>query len=361
MSKYISVILVVLLASCTDMHDPLLHTAGKVEVKPEVEQHVKIETMWQVNWQEKWQVDWNESAMGKLGYTQPETYHLDYFQANGSWINDRDIASNSVRVDLGHGTYDLLLYNNDLSTVNISQDSERKQVIAYTDDATSVALPDSLKQKLSVKQMPDELFSLYATNIVVSDRLEDYTYVPEENIYLLKLNAELEPRTFIYLIQAELLNSDDKVSGCGNGTVSGLAEQVNLKTTEVTGGPVAHQFPMVFERKQQADGTTRTLLGGRLLTFGRCPLGNAEDADPSDSQSGGKQESRQLCYLALRLTKGGAVCIPVDITDQMKALPKGGVINITLDLKDLTPTPGGNGGWNLDVDGWQEENHHQTL
>ena len=214
----------------------------------------------------------------------------------------------------------------------------KRQVYAYTEDAPTVALPDSLKQKLQVKQMPDQLFSMFATNVVVSDRLEDYTYIPEENIYLLKLNAELEPRTFIYLVQTEILNNDGKVNGCGSTTVSGLAEQVDLKTTKVSGGPIAHQFPTVFEEK--AD---RTLLGGRLLTFGRLP------------------ECHQICYLALRLSNGGAACIPVDITEQMKALPKGGVINITLDLKDFNPSPGGGGGWGITVDGWNEENHHQPL
>ena len=383
-SKLLVLFLLLAFASCTDMHDPLLHTAGKVEVKPEVEQSVKIETMWQADWQEKWNVDWNETTQGEIGYTQPETYHMDYFTAGGSWLNDRDMAGSSVRVDLGHGTYDLLLYNNDLSAVHISQTADRSEVYAYTEDATSVALPDSLKQKLKVKQMPDQLFSLYATNVVVSDRLEDYEYIPEENIYLLKLNAELEPRTFIYLIQTEILNNDGKVNGCGSTTVSGLAEQVDLKTTKTKGGPIAHQFPTVFEEKKNStdkqtrsddaendeEQTERTLLGGRLLTFGRLPYlpsgdssTNTPSGDSADLQSAEQQECHQICYLALRLTKGGAACIPVDITEQMKALPKGGVINITLDLKEFNPSPGGSGsgGWGINVDGWNEENHHQPL
>ena len=374
-SKLLGLFLLLAFVSCTDMHDPLLHTAGKVEVKPEVEQSVKIETMWQADWQEKWNVDWNETTQGEIGYTQPETYHMDYFTAGGSWLNDRDMAGSSVRVDLGHGTYDLLLYNNDLSAVHISQTADRSEVYAYTEDATSVALPDSLKQKLKVKQMPDQLFSMYATNVVVSDRLEDYEYIPEENIYLLKLNAELEPRTFIYLIQTEILNNDGKVNGCGSTTVSGLAEQVDLKTTKTKGGPIAHQFPTVFEEKKNStdkqtrsddsenneEQTERTLLGGRLMTFGRLPY--LPSGDSADLQSDEQQECHQICYLALRLSKGGAACIPVDITEQMKALPKGGVINITLDLKNFTPSPGGggSGGWGIGVDGWNEENHHQPL
>jgi len=300
---------------------------------------------------------------------------MDYFLAGGDWIGQRDMESNSIRIDLGHGTYDLLTYNNDTQNIRFKQADDWSSLIASTDAETNVVLPDTLKRKLDIRQMPDQLFSMHATDVVVSDRLEDYEFIPEENIYLLKLNAELEPRTFIYLIQTEILNNDGKVNGCGSTTVSGLAEQVDLKTTKTKGGPIAHQFPTVFEEKKNStdkqtrsddsenneEQTERTLLGGRLMTFGRLPYLPSDDS--ADLQSDEQQECHQICYLALRLSKGGAACIPVDITEQMKALPKGGVINITLDLKNFTPSPGGggSGGWGIGVDGWNEENHHQPL
>ena len=341
-------IFMALLASCTDMHDPLLHTAGKVEVKPEVEQHINVETMWQVNWQEKWQVNWNESTQGKLGYTAPETYHLDYFLSDGDWIGQRDMASNSVRVDLGHGTYDLLTYNNDTQNIRLTQADDWSSLIASTDVETNVVLPDTLRQKLDIREMPDELFSMHATNVVVSDRLEDYTYIPEENLYLLKLNAELTPRTFIYLIQVELKNSDGRVKGSGNMTVTGLASSVDLLSRKNSNESIAHHFGTVFQQDQN-------LIGGRLVTFG------LPNCIPGETLPDEATQERNLCYVVLKFSNGYRGCIPVDITDQMRALPQGGVINIVMDIEKLPMPGGGSGGWGIGVNDWDKEDHQQEI
>ena len=367
-SKLLGLFLLLALSSCTDMHDPLLHTAGKVEVKPEVEQSVKIETMWQANWQEKWQVDWDEKTHGKIGYTQPETYHMDYFMANGDWIGQRDMAGNSIRIDLGHGTYDLLTYNNDTQNIRLSQADDWSSLVASTDAETNVVLPDTLRRKLDIRQMPDELFSMYATNVVVSDRLEDYTYIPEENIYLLKLNADLTPRTFIYLIQVELKNNNGKVKDGGNMTVTGLASSVDLLSRRNGNEAIAHHFGTVF----QSEGTTskknsRTddssqeeshgsdFIGGRLVTFG------LPDCIPGETLPDETTQERNLCYVVLKFSNGYRGCIPVDITDQMRALPRGGVINIVMDVEKIPEPSGGNGGWGIGVNDWDQEDHQQEI
>ena len=341
-------IFMALLASCTDMHDPLLHTAGKVEVKPEVEQHINVETMWQVDWQDKWQVSWNESTQGKLGYTAPETYHLDYFLSDGNWIGQRDMASNSIRLDLGHGSYDLLTYNNDTQNIRLTQADDWSSLVASTETENNVILPDTLRQKLDIREMPDELFSMYATNVVVSDRLEDYTYIPEENIYLLKLNAELTPRTFIYLIQVELKNNDGRVKGSGNLTVTGLASSVDLISRKNSSEAIAHHFGTVFQQDQN-------LIGGRLVTFG------LPNCIPGETLPDEATQERNLCYVVLKFSNGYRGCIPVDITDQMRALPQGGVINIVMDIEKLPMPGGGSGGWGIGVNDWDKEDHQQEI
>lgn len=341
-------IFIALLASCTDMHDPLLHTAGRVEVKPEVEQHINVETMWQVDWQDKWQVSWNESTQGKLGYTAPETYHLDYFLSDGNWIGQRDMASNSIRLDLGHGSYDLLTYNNDTQNIRLTQADDWSSLVASTETENNVILPDTLRQKLDIREMPDELFSMYATNVVVSDRLEDYTYIPEENIYLLKLNAELTPRTFIYLIQVELKNNDGRVKGSGNLTVTGLASSVDLISRKNSSEAIAHHFGTVFQQDQN-------LIGGRLVTFG------LPNCIPGETLPDEATQERNLCYVVLKFSNGYRGCIPVDITDQMRALPQGGVINIVMDIEKLPMPGGGSGGWGIGVNDWDKEDHQQEI
>ena len=341
-------IFMALLASCTDMHDPLLHTAGRVEVKPEVEQHINVETMWQVDWQDKWQVSWNESTQGKLGYTAPETYHLDYFLSDGNWIGQRDMASNSIRLDLGHGSYDLLTYNNDTQNIRLTQADDWSSLVASTETENNVILPDTLRQKLDIREMPDELFSMHATNVVVSDRLEDYTYIPEENIYLLKLNAELTPRTFIYLIQVELKNNDGRVKGSGNLTVTGLASSVDLISRKNSSEAIAHHFGTVFQQDQN-------LIGGRLVTFG------LPNCIPGETLPDEATQERNLCYVVLKFSNGYRGCIPVDITDQMRALPQGGVINIVMDIEKLPMPGGGSGGWGIGVNDWDKEDHQQEI
>ena len=353
MNKYISVILLALLVSCTDMHDPLLHTAGKVEIKPEVEQHVNIETMWQADWQSKWQVDWNEATHGEIGYTQPETYHMDYFMANGEWIGQRDMEGNSIRLDLGHGSYDLLTYNNDTQNIRFSQAADWSSLIATTEAETQVSLPDTLKKKLDIREMPDQLFSMHATNIVVSDRLEDYEYIPGENIYLLKLNAELTPRTFIYLVQVELKNNNGRVIGSGNMTMTGLASSVDLVSRKNGKEAIAHHFGTVFQQKEESG-----LIGGRLVTFG------LPDCIPGESLPDAATQQPNLCYIVLKFSNGNRGCYPVNVTEQMRALPLGGVINIVLDVENLPKIDGdsSNRGWGMDVNGWdQAEDHQQEI
>lgn len=363
-SKLLGLFLLLAFASCTDMHDPLLHTAGKVEIKPEVEQHVNIETMWQTDWQSKWQVDWEDETHEEIGYTQPESYHMDYFMAGGEWIGQRDMEGNSIRIDLGHGTYDLLTYNNDTQNIRFTQASDWSSLIASTNAETQVSLPDTLKKKLDIRQMPDQLFSIHATNVVVSDRLEDYEYIPEENIYLLKLNAELTPRTFIYLVQVELKNNNGRVTGSGNMTMTGLASSVDLISTKNGDEAIAHHFGTVFQQKgrkkklnSRAEGELQgDLIGGRLVTFG------LPDCIPGETLPDAGTQQPNLCYVVLKFSNGNRGCYPVNVTDQMRTLPLGGVINITLDVENLPKSDSGsNGGWGIGVNGWDQEDHQQEI
>lgn len=353
-------IMAIVMTGCSDMHDPELHAMGKVEIRPAIEQDIDINLLWQADWKTRWQVDWDTEKLGTLGYTEPSTFHLDYYKgADGSWLGERNVAESSIRVSLAYGTYHLLAYSNDFQDIRIA-DGKRStknpskvvanSVVAYTDRDRYAMLTDSLSKVLTVNQMPDQIFSAYVTDVVVSDRLDDYIFIPEENIYLLRLNATLQPRVFIYLIQVELLHNNGRINNSGALTVDGLAESVDLLTTESSDNSVAHQFASVFQDKAKIAanakgesgyaGEDRTLIGGRLTTFGRAT------------------DSTNKCYVTLYYAKGGLLVVPVDITDQMKALPKGGVINITLDVDKLG---GPKSGWDMNVGDWDEENHYQGV
>lgn len=349
--------------SCSDMHDPVLHASGKVEVHPEIEQKVNIDMMWDVDWDTQWQVDWDTETKGEIGYTEPETYHINYFRAGGSRepLGERDMASGSIRVDLGYGDYDLLFYNNDYQYIRIDEAPDWSYAIARTEKNTYAELPDSLNGKLEVRQMPEQLFSMFSTDVKVSDRLEDYEYIPEENIYLLRLNSELLPRVFIYLLQVDLKNNNGRVDGCGSTTINGLAPSVDLLTTVNGSEAIAHQFGSFYQEKEQADGEKLCLIGGRLTTFGLPGISPWEEHNKdAASRSASRADVRNTCYLMLRYSNGGYRCIAIDITGQMKTQPVGGIINITLDVDKYEEPKPGTGGFNPGVGEWEEEDNHHT-
>lgn len=345
---YILLIAGLLLASCSDMHEPMIHMTAKVDIIPKVEQNIQLDMMWQADWQSKWQVDWDTSTKGELGYTAPSTYHFNYYRANGNtFLGQRDMASESTRINLADGKYNLLTYSNDYNYIHVTTSDDYQQVTAHTISDPYYSLPDSVSAKWNMQHMPDPIFAMFATDVTVSDKLEDYTYIPEEDVYVLKLNTQLEPRVYIYLIQLELRNNSRKVIGCNLATITELASSIDLATGETGNEAIAHQFTTVFQDAAASDKNSRStktapneaLIGGRLTTFGR----------PKDS------ERPNVCYFSFQFANGMTGFYPIDITNQIKELPKGGVINLSLDMASIEP-PKGSGGWSIGIGRWNDDN-----
>ena len=320
--KYIILFVsVILLSACSDMHDPLLHAYGKTELRADVEIDAELQ---------------------ELGYTIPESFHLDFYDADSKlWVSERNMNGTSMQLFINYGWYDILFYNNDNQVLRFDYGEDKKHVTVSTETYPYVSLPDSLKGRWDVRQMPELLYSVCLTNAHISDKLEDYVFLPEENVYLLKLEAKLLPRVYIYKIDVEILHNTGQVTGAGNLTVTGLAPSIELMQLDRGNSPVAHQVPTNF----QFDAEDCHILG-QLTTFG--------------SLSVSRSSSNNLCYIMLSYANGGKKCLPVDITQQMQSQPHGGRIHIVLDLNDIEP-PKSTDGWNMEVNGWDEENHHQTI
>lgn len=364
-------------SACSDMHEPLLHIKGTTAVQPQIEQDVSIDMMWEADWQAHWQVDWDTEAKGEIGYTAPESYHMNYFRSGESTpAGERDMMSGGIRLSLDYGNYDLLLYNNDYESLRIDHTDDWSNVTATTDsDPYAQPLPDSITPNGALRRMPEQLFSMYAKDVHVSDNLDDYEYLPDEGVYLLRINSELLPRTFIYLLQVELKNNNGRVTGCGSSTIDGLASSVNLLTAINGDTPIAHQFSSFYQEKTGEDGNPLCLIGGRMTTFGLCGISPWEEGKAAKEGEAAKNSKvadgtirtlsrtdvTNTCYVLLHYSNGGQRYVRIDITEQMRGKLTGGVINITLDLNDYTDPKPNDGGFNADVDGWGEENHHTNV
>ena len=361
---------VLVTTACSDMHDPELHPSGKVRIELEVEQEVQIENMWDIDWQADWLFRWDEELYGKIGYTDPETFHMDYFTAGtNQHIGQRDVLGNRVNLSLGYGTYDMLFYNNDYELIRIEEAPDWSTVTAYTERNPYAMAPPSQKTRDNgIRQMPEQLFAVLHDGVEISDRMEDYTWIPEEGIWLMSIKSVLLPRVFIYLVQVELRNNKGRVTGCRSFTIEGLAESTELKSGINSTETVSHQFAAYAQKIDNDDGTKTELLAGRMTTFG-IPgyMPWKEYTRIKDSNTRGSSlllpsTPRNICHIELLYSNGGSLSIPVDVTDQVWDQPVGGLIKIVLDIDDYDePDQPPGGGLDIGVGGWDEDIHDITV
>ena len=331
--------------SCDKMHDPKLHAGGYIEIRPEVSEDASIDVLWEDGWRARWLVEWDETRRGPLGYSDPESYHLYFIpEGAGKPVGQRDIpAGSTARQKLSYDHYGLMVYSNDFQLIRMEESPDGKSLKATTRDDPYASLPDTLEGHDRLRSMPEQIFSTFDDGIYVSPDLKDYEYVEPEGVWILRREELVMPRVYIYLLQAELLNDKGRIAGCGSSTMTGLAESTELAGVKSGDGGVAHQFTS-FCQKTTIDGVEREFLTGRMTTFGSAG------------------QTRNLCHLRLRYSNGGGRYLTFDVTDQVLRQPRGGVINIVINIDDYPlPDPNSDSGWDTTVGGWEREDHFTTI
>ena len=99
------------------------------------------------------------------------------------------------------------------------------------------------------------------------------------------------------------------------------------------------------------------MLGAKVFSFG-IPDCNAYDPESVAAAPDGKH------YFVLNVTyvNGTYKNIRMDVTEEVRALPLGGVIPLEIDVDDFPPEGGtGGGGFNALVGDWNEETGSTTI
>lgn len=353
--------------------EPPLHLRRVVTTK--VTTKVDLDLRWQLNWTAKWDFNWAVSTSEPLGYTIPTTMRLHIYTQGPDGTPVSHMVHNFVgsesQMDVFVGTHNFLFHNNDSEAILFQADGDLEPVHAYTRKVSSGLKESSpvytTSQKLAgftkagdeeedpvaepVNLMPDDLFSLYDPNQKITDNPNDYIF--ENGKYVLKIEGVLEPSTFIYLVQVNLLNNAGRVIGsAGGGALTGMAEGVNLVTRE-TWSTTASVFTDVYMDKAQ------DMMGVRFSTFG-IPGCNPYD----DASVAAAPQKEHYFVLNVSYSNGSNRNIRMDITDQLRALPLGGVINLEIDVDDFPPGEGGGsggGGFEALIGGWDEEVGSTTI
>ncbi len=351
---------------------PELHLRQPVQAQIVLETEVNLNLMWQVEWEAQWEFAWNVASLGPLGYDEPASIsvHVYPLDENGNHKShySQNFYGTTANMPITVGEYDLLFHNNDSETLLFSNEEElgtiygSTRVISSGLKASSSVLTTMQKESGDTKAddilieepvtlMPDGLFVLYDRGESISGNLEDYEYI--DGKYVLRIQGTMNPATYIHLFQIHLLNNEGRVIGSnGGGALTGLAAGVDLDTRVSSRTPVCVPADIYYDR-------TKQLMAARFVSFG------IPGCNPYDEESvANAPEGKHFLVLNITYANGNWKNIRIDVTNAFRALPLGGLIDLTLDVNDFPPeegTPGSGGGFDALIDEWDEEHGEATI
>lgn len=356
-------------AGCTI--EPLLHLRQAIRALVALQPKINVDVMWQIDWAANWHFNWDVSALGPVGYNPPASLRMHVFTQgpDGKPVAHtvHNFVGDEAQFEIFVGTHDLLFHNNDSEALLFTQDGDLGDISCYTRKLAN-GLKASTQilttaQKLAgqtkapsefsepVNLTPDELFSLYDPGQVITDNLDDYEYI--DGKYVLRIEGELNPASFIYLFQIKLNNNEDRVVGSSGGAaVTGMSQGVNLMTGETFETTASYLMDVYMDKEQD-------MLGAKVFTFG------IPGCKPYDVYSGSAvaPEGQHFLVLNISYINGSHKNISLDVTDQVRALPLGGVIDLELDVNDFPPdeSAGGGGGFVALIGDWDEQTGSTTI
>ena len=205
---------------------------------------------------------------------------------------------------------------------------------------------------------PEELFSSYEKGIDINKNLEGFVFDEERNCWVRTLETQLQPLTYIYLVQVILHHNNRngrKVTSIdGNANLSGMARSVNVNTGVTGTDAITVNFYMRMKHDvTDKKGETVDVIGGKALTFGMPKLNPYKLDTRSYLESLEKVaeadlNNRHYVDVKMQFYNGKDSTIVFDVTDQVRRLYRGGVITVELDM-DKVPIPNRSGGSGFDA------------
>lgn len=367
---------------------------------------IDLETYFGFNWRFEWLYDWPEDdpEYGPLGYTEPEYVRATIYNLDGRDGQRQNPFTRSMvmqgrnRVSLTAANwYDMLFYNSDFEYVRtqVADDYSVYNMTTRSVNATtyfpstrdgSEGELDPAFKPYDVYNQPDEMFGVFLNDLYVSEDPSDYEETIDDagnHVYLYRIDATLEPYTFIYLIQPVIINnycdandpekpdSTARVRAVNGLTITGLSQGVELFSRKDWNSPVSINSedikPMqVHKSVRLADGTETEadVCASRVLTWG-LPGIDPLQARRALDETGVTPTNEVGNWIGLNFVLRGGDVKPLafNISEQMVNHPAGGVITIVIDASKLFTRDevdhekknNNGGGFNASVENWQNE------
>lgn len=365
-----------LVSGCTI--EPHLRLRQVATTKVVMQTSISTEFMWQVNWQAEWNFAWKTDVYGPVGYSEPKGIRMHIYTLDDAGQpkshNVYNFSGTEGQADVFVGIHDLLFHNNDSEVLRFRSEDDLSDIYAFT-RIISKGLKGSSpvqtqEQKAATRAdgeedtddydvdepvsfAPDELFVMYDPKHHITDNLDDYDYI--DGKYVLRIQGDLIPHSFIWLFQIKLLNNLERVSGSSGAALTGMAESVNLRTGETIPDMVSVPMDVYLYPASDPD-----LLGARVLGF------SIPGCNPYDAGSVAATTSKHWLVLNIMFKTGKYKNIRIDVTDDIRALPTGGVITLEVDVNDFPPEDtdpeiGEGGGFKPLIGDWNEETGQTTI
>lgn len=379
---FVALLLTSLITGC--QRKPLyLVQHGNVSIATS-EYDIRLEVLWGADWQVEWQYpleSWNEDIHGCIGYEEPKkvhimTYQLDDKMQRCRWYNERFISPKGGRINLAtNESYDILLYNPDTEWILFTDRDEHRS--NPTGDLKTFNVTTRTNSRAQYTRtyagynQPDQLFGTLIDDIYISDDPDDYVIEQNEDgsvTYVCKMDATLQPYTFIYLYQVILRNNrtekgDAVITSASGVTANGLASGTDLFTRRTHSNVVSitqeNVAPLVKDYLLTLpDGTKEIadILGARIQTWGMPSIVPLEEL----TRGGTEPVDSTFVGVGLNLHNGYKYVMQKNVTEQMKEKPAGGVITLVIDIPKEIPDsiinrPTVSGGFDATVKDWDNE------
>ena len=342
LSKILCILLIFTSLACE--RKPL-YLQGDYELNVAVQVEADINVLWRSDWQDSLKYDW-KPEYGALGYTAPSNVQFVVFDGT-TLLKEQTIKTNKRQhIDIDRDRiYNVLLYN---KTFTINSEYVGGRYYIETPDVESRA---SIADKYTTVHEPGEVFSTYIRNLNLAETDYELQFENGKNVYVYNIDATLEPVSYIYVVQFIVINDDNspqiEAKDIPFFTISGISAKKNLLTrTPVYTG--LNQVTTYDIKDGQA-------MGDSLIFASRITI---LDLVPPSENTSWETYQNYLYYTVLSIDtyNYGTVTGAKDITKQLNANPKGGVITVKIlnsEIKSAGADPEG-GEFGIDVNEWNQ-------
>lgn len=302
---------------------------------------LEIAADWELEWERHYGRDWvnnweNAGTDNEYDYFRPNIPEglavILYDEEDDDYVQRRELHLPSLggNITIDKSTRAMLFHNDDSEYIIISNMASLATASATTRTRTRASLAELHRGERTVSP-PDMLYGAY---------IEDYE--PEAVVGYKPMQITLRPLVYSYVIRFNIKKNAQYVA-LARGALAGMAESIYLKdgTTSNTSAT------LLFDCEQTSYG-----FAVQLMSFG-IPGFPDEYYSRADDES---DDRRYDINLELKLTNGKTLTYDIEVTDQLKDQPNGGVINIdNIEIPDEEVKTGGTGAFDATVEDWGDQ------